>query len=191
MCRKASFHTLPVPSSTLTPLSVAQCAVWTVSPLSTGHYTFCNKDAYDICVHYDFHFPHYGENETQMQTGHFTSFGFLSPHYRFLTFILYNKVWSVRSCFKSLLTLKTLKSSPDTKNLPFPDLGCRYHHLKNLKPDKWGKQILARNLSWKGLARIAIDQAQEFYITEVNFNWKYWSNAQVMNLVKSYHQIAV
>ena len=41
------------------------------------------------------------------------------------------------------MTLKTLKSSPDTKNLPFPDLGCRYHHLKNLKPDKWG------NKSWR------------------------------------------
>ena len=50
----------------------------------------------------------------------------------------------VRSCFKSLLTLKTLRSSPDTKNLPFPDLGWRYHHLKNLKPDKkWG------NESWR------------------------------------------
>ena len=115
MCRKASFHTIPVPSSPLTPLSIAQCAVWTVSPLSTGHYTFCDKGAYNICVHYGLSFPHYGQNETQIRTGHFTSLvrmstiycrivfceqhlqfyiGFLSPHYRFPTCILYNKVLS-------------------------------------------------------------------------------------------------
>ena len=85
---------------------------------------------------------------------------------RFPTFLTIEQSVA-RSCFKSLLTLKTLKSSPDTKNLPFLALGWRYHHLKNLKPDKWGSK------SWKGCARIAIDQAQEFYITIVNFRWKY------------------
>ena len=89
-----------------------------------------------------------------------------------------------RSCFKSLLTLKTLKSSPDTKNLPFPDLGWRYHHLKNLKPDnKWGNKSW-RILTWKGRARIAIDQAQEFYITVVNFRWKYCQMHRLWTLSK-------
>ena len=88
-----------------------------------------------------------------------------------------------KSYFKSLLTLKTLKSSPDTKNLPFLALGWRYHHLKNLKPDKWGNKSW-RILSWKERARIAIDQAQEFYITVVNFRWKYCQMHRLWTLSK-------
>ena len=39
-------------------------------------------------------------------------------------------------------------------------------------------------LTWKGRARIAIDQAQEFYITIVNFRWKYCQMHRLWTLSK-------